>query len=688
MATKLTILIAIVCIVRSVILAGTLVFDDLHSVVYNPSIQSFANIKDWFTNGQSFSSVQGIHAFRPLVLMTLALDHQLFGGAAWGFRFGNLVQHACACVLAFQVMRALFPRAGCDATTTDRAALIGTALFGLHPIHVETLGLASSRSEILATIGLWIALRGHLANPQSAGRRAAWIAAGTMVALGAKMTGILVPAVVVLVEVVLPSDRSLRTRILGTLRTRVVSLIPVLASLPVIVVWYLGRANAMGARIAPNPTMMSNPLYGAGRGMATQLEGAAFFVPKAFWIWLWPSEMTIDHTEFFGLGLTSGPTIAGALFVVLVLGFATSSFFRRPILTISVWGAFAFVLPWIVFPLNMPLAEHRLYPVAFFFGLAPSVFAARWWGERTSARVEPTSRARLSRVVPRRIASVVTTGVLLALTARTVVWSYAWRDDRRLWETCKEHSPESFYVWANLAKCAAERGDLLGAVRANERAHGIFGAKRPVLLALVESRLNALRAAPRGDGFVDATKRRLSDLCERWPDRWRGAMHLSEFSEVMNDGKDVNLARLGAAWGLSMVEIEGRLADSSLYAARAARAGGDRLAALVILDDALQATGEQAPTQAEANALRAERCRVLVESHEFDEASRELARLRTSIGPAAPMDRHVLEVEACFHRTRGNRAALARTLEVMRRLGHGTSGLDLGSARSDGAKPD
>ncbi|MCA8971021.1 MAG: hypothetical protein KDC95_14610, partial [Planctomycetes bacterium] len=594
-ATKLTLLIAVVCIVRSVILAGTLVFDDLHSVVYNPSIQSFANINDWFTNGQSFSSVQGIHAFRPLVLMTLALDHQLFGGAAWGFRFGNLVQHACACVLAFQVMRALFPRAGCDATTTDRAALIGTALFGLHPVHVETLGLASSRSEIIATIGLLIALRGHLANPKSARRRAAWIAVGTLVALGAKMTGIIVPAIVVLVEVVLPSDGGIRTKILGTLRARAVSLVPVLSSLPVIAVWYLGRANAMGARIAPNPTMMSNPLYGAGRGMATQLEGAAFFVPKAFWIWLWPNEMTIDHTEFFGLGLTSAPTIAGALFLALVLGFATWSFFRRPILTISVWAAFAFVLPWIVFPLNMPLAEHRLYPVAFFFGLVPSIFVARWWTKRGTFRT----------------ASVVTTGVLLALTARTVVWSYAWRDDRRLWETCKEHSPESFYVWANLAKCAAERGDLLGAVRANERAHGIFGAKRPVLLALVESRLNAMRAAPRGDGFVDATKRRLSDLCERWPDRWRGAMHLSEFSEVTNDGSDENLARLGAAWGLSMVEIEGRLADSSLYAARAARAGGDRLAALVILEDALQATGEQAPTQAESNALRAERCRVL-----------------------------------------------------------------------------
>ncbi len=659
--TLLALGLALIAIVRASVLPGPLVFDDLHSVAFNPAIRSFDHFASWFTDGQSFSTIQGIHAFRPLVLASLAVDHALFGGTAQGFRFGNLVQHVLACWLVFLVLRPVFSRAGLDTKTSERAALVGVLLFGLHPIHVETIALASARSEILATIGLLIALRGHLAHPEAPWRRAAWIGAGTTFALAAKMTGVLVPAIVVLVEVVLPKDPALRGRWRGVLLARARALVPVVAAMPVLALWYVARANAMGLRIAPNPAMMSNPLYGAGRGLATQLEGSAFFVPKAVWLWLWPFEMTIDHTEFFRLGWASAPPIAGAVFVVATLAYALWCLGRRPLLTLSVFGAFAFVLPWIVVPLNMPLAEHRMYPVAFFFGLAPAAFVAR---NSSAVTVGPW---------PARLTRGLSVMALVVASLQTVRWSRAWHDPKLLWETCLRYSPKSHFVWANLAKVASERGDHAAAVRANEKAHAIFGAKRPILLALVESRLNAMRSAPRDASFVAATARRVSDLSERWPERWRGAMHSSEFAEVLNDGSDDLLAREGVAWGLSMLEVGATSADAQLYAARAARAGRRFLEARILLEDALGTQGgaeaARGLTPTQRRTLRVELCRVLIEARDFEAARHHDTLLRADAGPSAPMDRHVLEVQARLQRELGDKQGLQQTLQIMRRLG-------------------
>lgn len=667
---QLALILLVVTGLSAIGVGGPLVFDDLHSVVFNPTIRSFENFAAWFTDGQSFSSITGVHGFRPIVLVSLAMDHAVGGGAAWAFKVGNIVEHLIAVVLAHACIRRIVARAGLDESSACAAAFWGALFFGVHPLHVETINLASSRSEILATIGLFLALRGWLANPSHAWRRASWVAFGTLFALMAKMTGVLVPAVVIFVELVLParasSDERSAAEVQGFdfrafVRNRSHACWPILAALPVVGLWWWARANAMGVRVGPNPMMMSNPLYGAGRDLATQLEASAFFVPKAFWLWLFPTGMTIDHRVIFGLGWSAAPPIAGALFVITSLGFALWCWRRRPLVTLSICCAFAFVLPWIVVGLNMPLAEHRMYPVAFFLGLAPAAFLGR-------ALHAPAIR-------PRRVATLACLSIAAFLVYHNARWSYAWRDSRTLWQTCARATPHSRFVWVNLAKLAKQEGDILAAVRASEKAHGLYGAHRSMLISLVENRLAALRAAPRSPAFVDATKRRLSDLCERAPHQWRGAMHLAEFAEIMNRGDDLALAREGVAWGLSMKPIDASDSRSKLAAARAARAGSQFLEAEVLLESALSPREGRVPRGDEIEILR-ELCRVRIEARAWEGAGKSLTRLRAVVGPGASFDRYVLEIEARYARAMGKRAALERTLTTMRRLGYSTSGLE------------
>lgn len=659
---------------RCVAIDGPLVFDDLHSVEMNSSIKSFENIGAWFTDGQSFSGLPGLYGFRPLVLISLAFDHWLGGGDAWAFHLGNLLKHLLAVALVFLCARLLLRRvAGLDEAVIGRAACIGALLFAVHPMHTETIQLASSRSEILATIGTLIALAGWLANSGRAWRQSAWLAAGTAFALLAKLNGLLVPCVVGLVELVLPAREEIRGRLRGTWLTRVRSWVPLAASLPVIFLYLRARAPVMAGYVGSSGTVKSMH-DAAGRPYLDHLEACTFFVPKALWCWIAPFQSTIDHAEYFQLGWQAAPTIAGVVFIVLCLGYGLWCHARRPLITLAVFGSFGLMLPWIVVRLNMPLAEHRLYPVAFFWGLPLSAALAR------------LSFSSLLR--ERRIANFALASLAVVLTLRTFVWSSKWREGRTLWLACLEESPQSFFAWANLAMYEQERGAPLAAVRAMEKAHALHGARRAVLVSLLEHRLSCMFQRKRDASFVAHTERRVSDLSERGPDRFRGPMHYAEFAAYANDGANTELSRFGEAWGLSMRDVKGRDALGHLYAGKAARAGARRLEAEVILRHGLMLRADQRPSIHERAKLLTELCHVYLDARNFVDARRALDATKASYGPSAEFEVTVLELEARFFFERGNKAAFERQLRTMTERGHDdVDGFAARLRRQSAAKP-
>lgn len=88
--------------------------------------------------------------YRPLVFVTYLFDNWFGGGAAWAFHATPLVAHALVAWLVF----VLGVRLGIGV----RAAVMGSALFAVHPIHTESVAWIAGRSDVLAALCLLPAL--------------------------------------------------------------------------------------------------------------------------------------------------------------------------------------------------------------------------------------------------------------------------------------------------------------------------------------------------------------------------------------------------------------------------------------------------------------------------------------------------------------------------------------------------
>lgn len=118
-------------------------WDDDHYIVENQRIRGFTfdNLKKIFTE-YYFTD------FMPLNLLSLAVDyatggHDKEGGAlAWRFHLTNFLLHAANAVLAYGVLRRILGK--------EHMALVGAALFAVHPVHAETVAWASERKSLLS----------------------------------------------------------------------------------------------------------------------------------------------------------------------------------------------------------------------------------------------------------------------------------------------------------------------------------------------------------------------------------------------------------------------------------------------------------------------------------------------------------------------------------------------------------
>jgi len=120
---------------------------------------SLANLR-W-----AFSSAEGSNYWHPLTWLSHMVDVELFGLRAGGHHFTSVLLHAMNTGLLFLVMGMLTSGAALGAATTgDRAGgrdaalwpcLFIAGLFGLHPLHVESVAWVAERKDVLSGL-FWI----------------------------------------------------------------------------------------------------------------------------------------------------------------------------------------------------------------------------------------------------------------------------------------------------------------------------------------------------------------------------------------------------------------------------------------------------------------------------------------------------------------------------------------------------
>jgi tetratricopeptide (TPR) repeat protein len=411
---------------------GTFHYDDFHSIVQNPGVRDLANVPRYFVDPQLWSAEPGNLMYRPVLLVTCAVDYAFWKYDASGWLLTNALLHAVAAVLVYR----LALRLGLGPV----AAAFAGAVFVLHPAISEVQNYVSSRSESLTAVLLLAALHFHMTGGVAgiAGAIACLVAA-----LLTKENAATFCAVVACWELLVPR-REIGRRIARAAAFGALYLLPAALFLFVVRPRML-HADAIPVAFANAPDG-ADPLVGGGRtylgNMLTQSRVDLLYLQ----LLVKPVGLAIDHD----IAVTaSAGTVAAAIAIhAAILAAAVRSALRgHRLFPLCVGWWWALHLVTFVQPLNVVANEHRLYlPM---IAVAPLAGAAL-------ARVADVLAARTGSAAK---GLAVAAAPLVCYVPLTVQRSYEWRSDEALWTSCVARSPLSARAHMHLGAVFHERAN-------------------------------------------------------------------------------------------------------------------------------------------------------------------------------------------------------------------------------------
>jgi tetratricopeptide (TPR) repeat protein len=118
---------------------GFVNYDDELYVAQNPQVLSgLTSAGAWWAFAPSWE----VSNWHPLTWLSLQLDASLFGIDPFGYHLANLLLHVATTILLFRVLLRMTGKVG-------RSAFVA-ALFGLHPLHVESVAWVAERKDVLS----------------------------------------------------------------------------------------------------------------------------------------------------------------------------------------------------------------------------------------------------------------------------------------------------------------------------------------------------------------------------------------------------------------------------------------------------------------------------------------------------------------------------------------------------------
>jgi protein O-mannosyl-transferase len=428
-------------------LANGFVLDDIPIIVENPLVRSVGNIGSIFSSNYWNRGGAGIAfdptLYRPLTVVTYAIDFTLWGGNPTAFHATNVVLHAATTVLVSLVAVELLG--------SSAAALLAAAIFAVHPIHVEAVTGIVGRAEVLATLFFLAAFSTlrrrrafHTGATAGAGgttlprsiARAAGGASLYLLGLFSKETAITLPALLALDDWLrrdeLPSARRSAATMLA-LRYGALAL--------AVIVYFAFRDAAVSGngQIWPGFAGVSagDRILTASRVLMEYL--GLFLFPRTLLADYWKTEVPIATSLAEPLVLVS---------FLLWIGLAVTVFrmrHRNPALVLSLAWFFITIGPVsnVLFPIGVAKAERLLY--------LPSVglcIFAGWGYARAQGLIRGPWALRVA-----------VAAVVVALTARTLVRNRDWRDNLTLAMATLEASPSSPLMNDLAAGALVRRGE-------------------------------------------------------------------------------------------------------------------------------------------------------------------------------------------------------------------------------------
>ncbi len=474
------------------VLGGPFIWDDHHLVEESPLVQQMHPVADYFGQGfwQGDDVEPGRTYYRPLSILSLALDKKIYGDNSSGFHLTNLIFHLLSTCLLFRLLR--------TRGVSGYGALLGCALWALHPRLTEAVAWISGRTDVLAGFFVLCALV-----LQGSRKRGTSLGVALCLLLGLLCKEVALAGVAAVLVMELIARTSYRTWLQRTLPT-----------LLELVVYLVLRSHAIGM----------------GSEQETQLPWAARFAACVAAIGHYCCMLCAPWLPDIQIGHLKRPDLPCIVLGGLALagGTAWLSWFARrsPRLSPELGGALALtavalglVLHLIPFSINVLAADRFMYlPVA---GLVLAI----------TPKLASSSRATVLAALTALLAA--------SFAAVTFVRASSWSDEVRFWTTALRESD------ADSSLACVELGSLYARAGLFPRALSVFGhGADPDLDAYAITVNNAATVAARAGRYQEASAL-LTPIALRFPGVPLFSLNLALFQSYLNhfDVARVHLAR-------------------------------------------------------------------------------------------------------------------------------------------------
>lgn len=379
-------------------------YDDFHSLVNNPHIRTLAEVPAFFLDPSLFSANPESAMYRPVLLVSYALNYAAGGLQPAGYHLANALIHGINAGLVHRLLLAL---------GQGGLALPAAFIFGLSPVNAEAVNYVSSRSELLMASFFLLACLAHLRGGRGWGP----------VGLGAGVLALLTKSVAAVLVPVLALCQWFRGGWLALRRGW-----PALLAFAGLVLGYVFFTRALVGQA------LLEPIRPHGVQLWTQLKAGVYYLL----LLVMPVHLSAEHQFSLARNSYDGAVLAAAaLLLSLVLALWPWKRGRFA----GAW-AILLLLPAALVPLVVLVNEHRLYLAGIGFALSLA-----WALGQLAGRRGPVAWGAI--------------GVYYIVLALLVLQrSVAWVDELSLWQDAARHAPLMLKPHLRLADALAAQGRL------------------------------------------------------------------------------------------------------------------------------------------------------------------------------------------------------------------------------------
>jgi len=510
--------------------------DDQYTIVSNTAVRSLRNVRSYFVDPATYTSVREQADYRPILQTTYALDYALSKYDMPWWHATQIILHIVVTLGLFTLCRRLLELLGDQ--SPDAIAFAAAAIFAIHPAASGVVNYLNARSSLLTAAFLLPAIVAYMGRIEVAGyARPQWRTAILYaLALFTKVEAIGALGVLWAYELWQrhrESDDGLLSDLISTFDSRTFKrLWPALA---ITAIYFAIRAKVM----APFPFDATRHAadVGAKEYFITQLTAWWYYVLR----WIAPVRLVADYLAYPVYRSWLEPVVLLSLGGWLVIASLLVASWRRvPVLTFLAISALALLSPTSsIAPLAEMVNEHRPYLPIGILSLALMIPIGR------TLRDWPTGGARRAILAGSAV-------IVAALGLLTLRRNEAFATERSYWADVLEKAP-SARAYLNYGVALMSADDLDSALRQIQRADDLAPTwyfPHINLGIIKQTRGQIAEARAQYDSAV------MFDAYSGHALTWRGEFHLSqgEFSLARDDflkSMPITLDRYRNAKGLA-----------------------------------------------------------------------------------------------------------------------------------------